>query len=494
MSFVRKYYRSAKNAWNNYSEVEVWVREATSNDPWGPSSSLMARIARDAESPANYHMIFTTLWKRLTDYQYLKHVLKSLVLIDYLLRHCHERFVSDVRLRSDVIRRLKNYKYFEDGKDIGAEVRHKAQAVLALLENRELLEKERIRARETEGKIQGYSHEYDAAFDRVDPFGISGNNEPDQLALEYERERREAMRAEAAEEEHKEEEVEHEEGGEKPKKKKGKKLKKKRSKKVERREDHDDEEEEEEVVVEEHNESNNPPVYASQEDDFLSSMANAKPIYFEPDFVTGGMNSSAASSAAFGWLVPAVTEPVTNDELALFDAVPQNNNNNAKVSRAQTQDNGALFDFGAAPAPQPWEAEHKEKPKAVDPWEVAKEISILDDLHTSVEDVRIKQSLQAAKERQKTGPKLKDLQKNVREEEANLNPFDALVQGAPSQPSASGYGSMALVPAGQFYDPNSAYNSQALVPVNPFVGGYGYPSYPPMYPDPFGYNNMPRPY
>ncbi|PNI18568.1 EPN2 isoform 16, partial [Pan troglodytes] len=31
--------RQMKNIVNNYSEAEIKVREATSNDPWGPSSS-----------------------------------------------------------------------------------------------------------------------------------------------------------------------------------------------------------------------------------------------------------------------------------------------------------------------------------------------------------------------------------------------------------------------------------------------------------------------
>jgi hypothetical protein len=34
-----------KNVAKGYSEVQVKVREATSNDPWGPSGSLMAEIS-----------------------------------------------------------------------------------------------------------------------------------------------------------------------------------------------------------------------------------------------------------------------------------------------------------------------------------------------------------------------------------------------------------------------------------------------------------------
>ena len=37
--------RNMRNVVHNYTEVEIKVREATSNDPWGPSSSIMAEIS-----------------------------------------------------------------------------------------------------------------------------------------------------------------------------------------------------------------------------------------------------------------------------------------------------------------------------------------------------------------------------------------------------------------------------------------------------------------
>jgi len=35
----------SKNVVLNYSDAEAKVREATSNDPWGPSSQLMSELA-----------------------------------------------------------------------------------------------------------------------------------------------------------------------------------------------------------------------------------------------------------------------------------------------------------------------------------------------------------------------------------------------------------------------------------------------------------------
>ena len=37
--------RTIKNVVHNFSDSQIKVREATSNDPWGPSSTLMAEIA-----------------------------------------------------------------------------------------------------------------------------------------------------------------------------------------------------------------------------------------------------------------------------------------------------------------------------------------------------------------------------------------------------------------------------------------------------------------
>lgn len=47
MSYITvvRYFLCRKNVVYNFTEAEVKVREATSNDPWGPPSSLMADLA-----------------------------------------------------------------------------------------------------------------------------------------------------------------------------------------------------------------------------------------------------------------------------------------------------------------------------------------------------------------------------------------------------------------------------------------------------------------
>src|SRR5689334_3398719 len=89
--------RAVKNSVMNYDDSEVRVREATSNDAWGASSSLMMQIAEDTHHRYRYKSTIDMVSKRLTDYQHLNHVLKSLMLIEFLLKHGDERFVQDMQ-------------------------------------------------------------------------------------------------------------------------------------------------------------------------------------------------------------------------------------------------------------------------------------------------------------------------------------------------------------------------------------------------------------
>lgn len=58
-----------------------------SNDPWGPSTALMSEIADLTHNPMSFTEIMSMLWKRLNDHgKNWRHVYKSLVLLDYLIK------------------------------------------------------------------------------------------------------------------------------------------------------------------------------------------------------------------------------------------------------------------------------------------------------------------------------------------------------------------------------------------------------------------------
>uniref|UniRef100_A0A8C6LU46 ENTH domain-containing protein n=1 Tax=Nothobranchius furzeri TaxID=105023 RepID=A0A8C6LU46_NOTFU len=57
-----------KNMVNNYTEAEVKVREATSNDHWGPPSGLMAEISDLTYNVVTFSEVMGIIWKRLNDH------------------------------------------------------------------------------------------------------------------------------------------------------------------------------------------------------------------------------------------------------------------------------------------------------------------------------------------------------------------------------------------------------------------------------------------
>ncbi|KAG2456177.1 EPN4 protein, partial [Polypterus senegalus] len=49
----------------NYSEIESKVREATNDDPWGPSGQLMGEIARSTFMYEQFPEVMNMLWTRM---------------------------------------------------------------------------------------------------------------------------------------------------------------------------------------------------------------------------------------------------------------------------------------------------------------------------------------------------------------------------------------------------------------------------------------------
>lgn len=147
MSGVKGILRSVKNVALQYSDIEVKVREATSNDKWGASSSQMAEIARATNDYDSYPLLFAMLWKRLNDQEHYLHVQKALLLVDYLLRNGSERFVTDAKRRKSDLLRLQEYRsYNADGEDVAKNCRNKAAQLYAVLDSDQRIKDERTKA------------------------------------------------------------------------------------------------------------------------------------------------------------------------------------------------------------------------------------------------------------------------------------------------------------------------------------------------------------
>lgn len=152
--------RTLKNLVQNFSEAEVKVREATSNDPWGPSSSQMADISDLTYNVVACNEIMAMLWKRLNDDKNWRHVYKSLTLLEYLLKTGSDRIPKQSQENIHVIKPLIEYRFTDkDGKDQGVNVREKAKIVMLLIQDEEKRKEEREFAMKTKDKLATASSE-----------------------------------------------------------------------------------------------------------------------------------------------------------------------------------------------------------------------------------------------------------------------------------------------------------------------------------------------
>ncbi|XP_058874307.1 epsin-1 isoform X1 [Acipenser ruthenus] len=147
--------RQVKNIVHNYSEAEIKVREATSNDPWGPSSSLMSEIADLTYNVVAFSEIMSMVWKRLNDHgKNWRHVYKAMTLMEYLIKTGSERVAQQCRENIYAVQTLKDFQYIDrDGKDQGVNVREKAKQLVTLLKDEERLKEERVHALKTKEKM-----------------------------------------------------------------------------------------------------------------------------------------------------------------------------------------------------------------------------------------------------------------------------------------------------------------------------------------------------
>ncbi|KAK0138700.1 Epsin-2 [Merluccius polli] len=147
--------RQMKNMVNNYSEAEIKVREATSNDPWGPPSSLMSEIADLTFNVVAFTEVMGMIWKRLNDHgKNWRHVYKALTLLDYLIKNGSERVAQQCRENIFTVQTLRDFQFTDrDGRDQGVNVREKAKQLVTLIRDEEKLKQERSQALKTKERM-----------------------------------------------------------------------------------------------------------------------------------------------------------------------------------------------------------------------------------------------------------------------------------------------------------------------------------------------------
>lgn len=140
-------------------EIEQKVLDATDNEAWGPHGSALSEIAQATKKFTECQLVMNVLWTRLGDTgRDWRHVYKALAVIEYLVANGSERAVDDIIEHTFQISSLSGFEYVEpSGKDVGLNVRKKAEMVVALLNNKDKIQEVRNKAAANRDKYFGLS-------------------------------------------------------------------------------------------------------------------------------------------------------------------------------------------------------------------------------------------------------------------------------------------------------------------------------------------------
>uniref|UniRef100_A0A0X3PJQ2 ENTH domain-containing protein n=1 Tax=Schistocephalus solidus TaxID=70667 RepID=A0A0X3PJQ2_SCHSO len=133
----------------NYTELENKVRDATSDEPWGPHGGLMREISRETRHYQGLCEVMNMLWERIfpENTRHWRRIYKGLTLLAFLLRNGSEDVVKNAQEHLYDLRTLEGYKCIDErGRDQGASVRVKAAEVIELIQDSEFLQAEREKA------------------------------------------------------------------------------------------------------------------------------------------------------------------------------------------------------------------------------------------------------------------------------------------------------------------------------------------------------------
>merc|ERR1719295_1127609 len=130
---MQKAFRSVKNQVKQYDEGQRMVRELTSNTDTIPTQQQLAELVAYCRNDMVSTPTYDVLWKRLTDYQVLRHVEKSLLVIEHLILNGNRKFIRVCAARRAQFEKLSKYVYKIDGSDIGQNVRRRAKYIGELL-------------------------------------------------------------------------------------------------------------------------------------------------------------------------------------------------------------------------------------------------------------------------------------------------------------------------------------------------------------------------
>ncbi|KAI0326229.1 ENTH-domain-containing protein [Cubamyces sp. BRFM 1775] len=159
---IKSMVNQAKNVVFNVSEMEAKVRDATNDEPWGASSTLMQEIAQGTFNFQNFNEIMPAIYSRFMEKEarQWRQIYKALQLLEYLVKNGSERVVDDARSHIATIKMLRNFYYVDEkAKDQGINVRNRAKELVELLGDVEKIRAERRKAKANKHKYTGVGND-----------------------------------------------------------------------------------------------------------------------------------------------------------------------------------------------------------------------------------------------------------------------------------------------------------------------------------------------
>lgn len=170
---VREIADKVTNVVMNYTEIEGKVREATNDDPWGPTGVLMQELAHATFTYEHFPEVMSMLWRRMLQDNKTnwRRTYKATLLLSYLVKNGSERVVTSAREHIYDLRSLENYTFVdENGKDQGVNVRHKVRDLIEFIQDDDRLREERKKAKKNKDKYIGMSSDAMGGMKSFDDF------------------------------------------------------------------------------------------------------------------------------------------------------------------------------------------------------------------------------------------------------------------------------------------------------------------------------------
>jgi len=141
--------------------LEKALNEATSDVNWNASNKVLQEIADHTYSFGDFTEVMKHIWKRLSsERKNWRRILKTLSLIEYLIKNGSPRCIQEFRDEIYQIRTLQDFSHYEDGQDRGAAIREVSKRVVTLLNDEAKIDEERKKSQELRERLGGEMKAY----------------------------------------------------------------------------------------------------------------------------------------------------------------------------------------------------------------------------------------------------------------------------------------------------------------------------------------------